>query len=537
MKNKSWIMIGTYLLMFIVCIWFGVGNTDKSALVINIGLFVIVLFIFAFAYTRFTIVQKLSSGLKFAEFSIKSDAEETSGYLWSVYKEMDSDEIFLEKNLQKAYKEYLVEMKRMEMLTAGKFKCEIDNYLNKELIDAIACKNILNLIPGAMTGLGILGTFIGLSVGLQQFNTGTAAEIADSIAPLMGGIKVAFHTSIYGMVFSLVFNVVYKLVMEEAYTAMNDFLDAYDWYVTGNAGNDNASSMQLTLQNLPYEISQAVSKTMTQMLNPSFQKITELVEQFSRKATENQIRGVANIVNHFLKEMNNSLGGSFSELQRVINETCEIQHHDNELMKNILQNLSTIELDIKDMHAMSQRTILDFSGYVSRIDDLQSNMNDNYKLFQEHAKEYVAAQNKLQEYITSLVEYEKNTSESSEKLISAVVAQLEELARVERTFEQTTNTHLETLGEKAEQYTEQLAKSAKEQMEQIYNLSNTTSVDLSQASDRIETATEKVFQVVAETIDSMEKNLQELHKIFDETTNVIREYRDVSLFEVEKTEG
>ncbi len=65
-----------------------------------------------------------------------------------------------------------------------------------------------------MTGLGILGTFIGLTIGLQQFNTGSASEITNSISPLIQGIKVAFHTSIYGMVFSLIFSFVYKNKLE-----------------------------------------------------------------------------------------------------------------------------------------------------------------------------------------------------------------------------------------------------------------------------------------------------------------------------------
>ena len=99
-------------------------------------------------------------------------------------------------------------------------------------------KGILSIIPGVMTGLGILGTFIGLSIGLQNFNTGSAAEITNSIAPLMDGIKIAFHTSIYGMVFSLIFNFVYKKNLEDAYNAVEYFLNAYHKYVLPDMAND-----------------------------------------------------------------------------------------------------------------------------------------------------------------------------------------------------------------------------------------------------------------------------------------------------------
>ena len=85
----------------------------------------------------------------------------------------------------------------------------------------------LSLVPGAMTGLGILGTFIGLSIGLQAFNTGSAEEITNSIGPLMDGIKVAFHTSIYGMIFSLTFNLIFKTVLEQAYHKLDEFVDEF----------------------------------------------------------------------------------------------------------------------------------------------------------------------------------------------------------------------------------------------------------------------------------------------------------------------
>ena len=102
---------------------------------------------------------------------------------------------------------------------------------------------MLSIIPGVMTGLGILGTFIGLSFGLQNFNTGNAQEITNSIAPLMDGIKVAFHTSIYGMVFSLIFNFVYKKTLEDAYHAVDQFLDAYHKYVLPKTENDNLEAL------------------------------------------------------------------------------------------------------------------------------------------------------------------------------------------------------------------------------------------------------------------------------------------------------
>ncbi|WP_428354533.1 MotA/TolQ/ExbB proton channel family protein [Methyloprofundus sp.] len=52
--------------------------------------------------------------------------------------------------------------------------------------------------------LGILGTFIGIVVGLLEFN---AEDIDGSIGLLLAGLKTAFITSLVGMSASIIFKV------------------------------------------------------------------------------------------------------------------------------------------------------------------------------------------------------------------------------------------------------------------------------------------------------------------------------------------
>lgn len=60
-----------------------------------------------------------------------------------------------------------------------------------------------------MTSLGILGTFIGIVIGLLNFDT---QDIDGSIPALLSGLKTAFITSVYGMVGAVLFNVLDAMV-------------------------------------------------------------------------------------------------------------------------------------------------------------------------------------------------------------------------------------------------------------------------------------------------------------------------------------
>ena len=53
-----------------------------------------------------------------------------------------------------------------------------------------------------MTTLGVLGTFIGIAFGLRNFDV---SDIDASVPSLLEGLKVAFGTSIVGMMAALAF--------------------------------------------------------------------------------------------------------------------------------------------------------------------------------------------------------------------------------------------------------------------------------------------------------------------------------------------
>lgn len=92
-------------------------------------------------------------------------------------------------------------------------------YFNTETIAGELLHNrILNLGPGFFTAVGVLGTFFGLTVGLQGLEMGDSAstdQLRDGIHALIGGAATAFYTSLAGISVSLVANAI-KGTMERS---------------------------------------------------------------------------------------------------------------------------------------------------------------------------------------------------------------------------------------------------------------------------------------------------------------------------------
>lgn len=67
---------------------------------------------------------------------------------------------------------------------------------------------MLDAASGTLVGLGLLGTFLGLTLGITGFDNSSSEKINESIKLLLSGMGTAFLTSLIGMLLSLVYTVV-----------------------------------------------------------------------------------------------------------------------------------------------------------------------------------------------------------------------------------------------------------------------------------------------------------------------------------------
>ena len=72
---------------------------------------------------------------------------------------------------------------------------------------------LLNAGSGLLVGLGLLGTFIGLTKGVMDFDSDSTEAIQKSINELLNGMGTAFATSLVGMACSLIFIFLEKITI------------------------------------------------------------------------------------------------------------------------------------------------------------------------------------------------------------------------------------------------------------------------------------------------------------------------------------
>lgn len=96
-----------------------------------------------------------------------------------------------------------------------------DYFNEKNLLSANTNLRLINSISATLVGIGILGTFVGLTYGISNFQTGSTEEIKSSIQDLLSGMGTAFVSSIYGMLLSLVFTFFEKVQVNSLHNSIH----------------------------------------------------------------------------------------------------------------------------------------------------------------------------------------------------------------------------------------------------------------------------------------------------------------------------
>lgn len=311
MKNKLYYVLFIFYALVVAFILYinGVFTGEEASLVnvlINVGFLIIIGILFVISTVSFGRLNHCTDELVAMTELMQKEYKAAGGKnIWNSLQ--DRKDIFLNDELRVAFNKYRARIKSYKTKRGYLNTCDLDEYINEDLLDKVGMNYYNSGISGTLTGLGILGTFLGLSMGLGSFNGDNIYTISDNVGPLLSGMKVAFHTSVYGIFFSLIFNFVYRSIMSDAYEKLEDFLNAFRQFAQPVATTEDENSAALVV----YQANMANS--MKQML-----------DLMKGNACEQTV-AVERIADKFVEQMNGALGVQFQKLGAQLKNTADLQ--------------------------------------------------------------------------------------------------------------------------------------------------------------------------------------------------------------------
>lgn len=252
----------------------------------------------------------------------------------------------------------------------------------KTLAPGLTGSRLLAAVPSFLVALGVLGTFVGLTIGLSGL-AGTSNEVEalkGGINELISGATVAFMTSVWGVFFSLVLNFIEKLIEGNVLNKISKLQQRVDelylripaeqslLYIAEHSKESKHALQELherigdrlqeTLSGMSDAMQEAVTDALNAVMAPaiqalvnnsseqSSQALTALVEQFmagmasAGREQGGQMQQAAADVNSAVNSMSERLDHLFTNLSGQQNQQLELARQQSSEFSSQLHELT-----------------------------------------------------------------------------------------------------------------------------------------------------------------------------------------------------
>ncbi len=361
---------------------------------------------------------------------------------------------------------------------------------------------LLNYIPQLLVGLGLLGTFFGLSIGLSGLDL--SSNDKQQLNELIEGTKTAFYTSLYGMYYSIIISVILNNYIgnyESLILKMKEKINSIFHKYIGNETMEDMKNEIIVLRESQQKLSESVGIELVQGVD-KYNKINEKYMKQLSVIVNNNIEGLAEKVSksfevELSKVFSEDFVAKFTGLKEELvsfskDNNKSIQLYSKEMM-NISSNFSLIgEKVIK----FNQETLVTFQTLMDRIENEYSSVNE---LLAKSEKNYLR--------------YENLMSDSGDIIKSSnnYLGKIENITNTLNKFIDQENS---------------LIKFWDSNKDVLETVSSTISKNILSYSKATETNSTNIISLIKETKDSLLKLIEETNVKFSDTLN-----KQVELYE------
>lgn len=331
---------------------------------------------------------------------------------------------------------------------------------------------IVDAASGTLVGLGLLGTFLGLTLGIHNFDTANVQNIQSSIQSLLDGMSTAFLTSLLGMGLSIIYTLVEKRCRNLLLSSQTDLSDRLDrkFYVDDQQLLLNLLQPQLSFvndsgENIPISLAirdilkeseqqskalKSFSTDLAMQLNDGFDeilsrqmqaKIIPLMENIDT-STKNLIEHVdqmadavttpaTDLIGTVIDELKKSMSSLITEFRSNISSSAS--HELEQLVVSLSEATNSMGMFPKNMENVTsilQVTIAEVKDAISEITNTSANTNASaMKQMQEQIAFATGAisnaMTEVKEIMTSLTQ---TSEKSGQEMITKLAAASEQMS-------------------------------------------------------------------------------------------------------------
>lgn len=354
-------------------------------------------------------------------------------------------------------------------------------YINrqKEKSKLIAKRQWIDMIPSAVSTLGVLGTFLGITMGLLCFDT---QDLTTSIPELLQGLKTAFFTSLAGMIGSLILSKKINNLYDDETGGISDINQAAGVICKSVSDFREESIKQAQAQAVFYNIVQTVIQKMDANIEAMNANVNSLNTAANNMAL--QLQGIATtstavaLTSESIKGGIESIDNTASSLLTSIGNIEETAKSGEEVTKKIHVHIGEMidhtEAMVSTEGEVSDKITTLTDKLHGEVVDIEDKMKETNSLLERKFDEFSELLKKNN--TEALVEVMKRVTEEFQSQMNALISKL-----VQENFDQL-NKSVEKLNQ-WQQENKEMIRSLTAQYRQMAENFENTSVSLTKVKD------------------------------------------------------
>lgn len=338
-------------------------------------------------------------------------------------------------------------------------------------------ERIMTSAPTILTSMGILGTFVGISYALVEFDT---TDLDASIPILLDGMKIAFLTSAVGMTLSISLKMLMLLIGKENESKENQIIIDNIQKQTDSLDDNIPELLNKLIETI--ENQQKEAKVFERKL---FKSLRTFGTNVTDAATQSIVDALENVVTDFNDALVVQFGANFARLDDSVKDMVKWQKGYKTLLDNLAMN-----------HELNARTLGEAKDSMLAIERSISNIpllvKDFEKLIQFNQKQ-----------IGRIGEEMIIFSEIKDKALAS-------FPEIERRF----SAIADTIEHVSQQFNDQLAQHTKNIGENLSKIAQDLVIDVRENNRNIIQGNEKSYQSLLHSTNEVQKTLDEFNNEF-----------------------
>lgn len=291
-------------------------------------------------------------------------------------------------------------------------------FTDQALIDAPLRTEFYKHLPGILTGLGIIGTFAGLIVGLQSFKVSDDAQVVrTSLETLIVTVGGAFMISGFAIFLAMLVTTLEKAIINRRYTELERLCSLIDSLFDTGAGEEylqrlvEASETSATqamqmkeslvtdLKQVLSEISQqqiatmtttsqqlghSITTSLTEGLADPLTRISHAVQQVGSSQGEAVNKLLTDVLGNFTEQMHSMFGSQMRGMSDMLVQTANTIQGASQRFEQLAGQIQQAGTGAAD--AMAKR----MDEALQQMQTRQTEANDQMRLFIDQLKDNVA---------------------------------------------------------------------------------------------------------------------------------------------------